>query len=323
MLWRLGRTQEADRELAAAAQLAPRNAAILGTYALLLLKQGRGTEAEQALLACIRHNTGVWVFARLYGNLLLMQNRLPEAVRAFREAERLGANDPAFRFDYARALAQTNQLEDADEQFRLAVRAETGTGRARARYGAFLLERGRFDEAEEQLKQAILWPESQTAYQYLAQLYLKERRLDEVPPHLQMALQVDPDSVAARESRAELLLLRGQAVEALAALQQLVDESVSRGTTHLLRGGALRALNRQLESETALREAQRADPALARTLLRHARALRTLGYYNAALECVGQSLALAPDQPEALAENQAIRAEQANRPVSRRPDRRP
>jgi|GEM_PF-4513685 len=321
MHWRLGRLQDADRELRAAAQLAPDSAAILGTYALLLARLGKDEDAERLLVTCIQANPSTWVFLRLYGSAMARRNRMAEAVQAFRQADRQGASDAAFRFEYADALAQTDSPEAADEQFRLAVRSENGTGRARARYGLFLIDRGRFDEAEEHLKQALLWPDSEEAHLGLAALYLKERRMEEALPHLQMALQYDPQSPRARECHAEWLLLRGQADEALATVQRLVEEGTARGTLHLIRGGALRALNRELEAETALREANRLDPALAPTLLAHARSLRMLRYYHAAQESLAQCLALAPGWPEALEEEQSIRSEASLRPAPWRTQR--
>lgn len=307
--WRLERTNEAHQALMEAARLAPRNAAILGTLGLLLLRSGQAAEAERALLAAMNARPDVWVLARVYGGILLGQNKVPQAVRAFREAERLGANDADFRLDYADALMQLDQTQAAEEQFRLALRAGSHQGNAHARYGAYLFAQCRLADAEEQLQQALLWEDGEPAHTTLAGLYLLERRLDEAALQLQSALQHDPRATLVQQYQAEWLLLRGQAAEAQMVAQRLRDQGVSRGSLLLVLGGALLALDRKLEAQAALREAARVDPSLPATILKQTRALRALGHVESALESVAQALAIAPNWPEALSEQQSLLAE--------------
>lgn len=304
--WRLERTNEAQQSLVDAANLAPRNAAILGTLGLLLVRTGQSAEAERALLAAMNARPDVWVLARVYGGILLAQNKVPQAVRAFHEAERLGANDADFRLDYADALMQLDQTQAAEEQYRLALRAGTQQGVAHARYGAFLFMQCRLADAEEQLRQALMWDDGTQAHTTSAGLYLLERRLDEAAPHLQTALQLDPRATLAQQYQAEWLLLRGRAAEAQMVAQRLRDQGVSRGALLLVLGGALLALDRQLEAQAALREAVRVDPSLPATILMQTRALRSLGYIGPALESVAQALAVSPNWPDALAEQQSL-----------------
>lgn len=320
--WRLERTNEAQRELTEAANLAPRNAAILGTLGLLLLRMGQSAEAERALLAAINARPDVWVLASVYGGILLAQNKVPQAVRAFHEAERLGANDADFRLDYADALMQLDQTQAAEEQYRLALRAGTHQGIAHARYGAFLFAQCRLTDAEEQLRQALVWADGAQAHTTIAGLYLLERRLDEAAPHLQSALQHDPRATLAQQYQAEWLLLRGRAAEAQTVAQRLRDQGVSRGALLLVLGGALLALDRKLEAQAALREAARVDPSLPATILTQTRALHTMGYVGPALESVAQALAVAPNWPDALAEQESLLHEQEQLASASRTSRR-
>lgn len=316
--WRLERTNEAQQELTQAANLAPRNAAVLGTLGLVLLRTGQSTEAERALLAAMNARPDVWVLARVYGGILLAQNKVPQAARAFQEAERLGANDVEFRLDYADALMQLDQIQAAEEQYRLALRTGTHQGVAHARYGAFLFSQCRLAEAEEHSQQALPWEGGEPAHTTLAGIYLLERRLDEAAPHLQSSLQYDPHSTLGQQYQAEWWLLRGRPAEAQGIAQRLRDQGVSRGSLLLVLGGALLALDRKLEAQAALREAARVDPSLPATILMQARALRTLGYIGPALESITQALAVAPNWPDALAEQQNLLQEKEQLAVASR-----
>lgn len=307
--WRLDRFADAQRELAEAAQLAPRQAAIRSMFGLLLQRMGQMQDAERELIAAVNARPDVWTIMRLLGRFMTEQNRLPQALRAFQEAERLGASDTDFRLDYAAVLARVDQAKNADEQYRLAIRADQRNGVAHARYAAFLLDEARLREAEKQARNALPWSGGEAAHLTLASLCLLERRLDEAMTHLKAAQENDVRSPQVQECQAEWLLLRGRAPEVVTLAQRLVEEGRPSGMVYLALGGALLALDRKIEAQAALREAVRVDPALPATLLRRARALRELGFLAAAQETLNQTLTLAPNWPDALAEQQQVAQE--------------
>lgn len=307
MHWRREQLVEAERELAEAARLAPRRAGILGTHGIFYLRQSRYAEAEQQLLAAVNARPDVWALVRLYGVVALRQGNLAQAVRAFQEADRLGANDLAFRLAYADLREQMGEFTAAEEQYRLAVRLNASSGLARASLGGFLLRQAQLAEAEHVLREALLVPGSEPAHLHLTGLLLLERRLDEVMEHLQVALQLDPESPQVQEYQAQWLLLRGRLAEAEEITRKVLkNEAPPRASLYLVRAGALLSLNRQLEAQTALREAVRAEPALPQKLLAQAQALRDLGRVTAAVEVISQALALRPEWPEALAERDLL-----------------
>ncbi|HST89404.1 MAG TPA: tetratricopeptide repeat protein [Ktedonobacterales bacterium] len=310
MRWRLGQMADAQRELAEAVRLAPHSAAIRGAYALFLLRTDQAPRAEQETLAAMAVRSDVWILPRLHGGILRAQNKLPQAVRAFQEAERLGATDAAFRLLFASVLEQVDQAQAAESQYRSALRSDGTEGIAPARYGAFLFRQLRLGEAEEQLVRAARWPEGADAHVTLVALYLLEGRLDDAGRHLQAALQSSAQPALLQEYQAEWLLRRGQAADAYALAQQVKEQGVTRGSLNLVIGGALLALGRTFEAQSALREAVRLEPALPALLLGRARTLRDLGYTSAALETVNQALTVAPNWPEALAAQQQLTAEQ-------------
>ena len=320
MRWRLGQMADAQRELAEAVRLAPQCAAIRGAYALFLLRTDQAPHAEQETLASMAVRSDVWILPRLHASILHAQNKLPQAVRAFQEAERLGATDAAFRLMFASVLEQVDQAQAAESQYRSALRSDGTRGIAPARYGAFLFRQLRLGEAEEQLARAAQWPEGADAHVTLVALYLLEGRLDEAGRHLQAALQSSAQPALLQEYQAEWLLRRGQAADAYALAQQVKEIGIARGSLNLVIGGALLALGRTFEAQSALREAARLEPALPALLLGRARALHDLGYMSAALEMVNQALTVAPNWPEALAAQQQITAEQAATAVDRTRD---
>lgn len=318
LYWRFDRVNDAFNELSQAANLAPRNAAMLATLGAFMFRSGKMAEAEQAFLAALKIRPDVAVLARVYGVVLLAQNKVPQAARAFQEAERQGAGDAGFRLQYADALLQLDQTQAAEEQFRLACRVADGSGLPYVRYGRFLLGQARLKEAQTQLEQALVMPEGEYAHTSLAGMMILERRLDEAMEHLQTALTVEGSSTIVQEYQAEWLLLRGRAPDANVIAQRLKEQGVARGSLYLVLAGTLLALDRQLEAQAALREAVRLDPSLPATVLQQARALHSLGYMEAALEAVAQALAIAPNWPEAVTEQQVLLKEQGTMPAGRR-----
>ena len=103
-------------------------------------------------------------------------------------------------------------------------------------------------------------PGNGAAHLHLTGLLLLERRLDEVPDHLQAALTYDPQSSLAREYQAEYQILHGHPEEGEELLRPLLRAGEARASLQLVRAEALLALNRELEATTALREAMRLDP---------------------------------------------------------------
>ena len=324
LLWRLERVKEAEPELAEAARLAPQNAAIRGTYALFLAEQGNQADAEREFVAAITARPDVWVLVRLFGSILLAQGKLPQAARAFQEADRLGASDTAFRLQYAELLQRMGQPREAEEQYRLAIRAEAGNGPAHAGYGAFLFEQARLKEADEQLRHALACVDGEQAHATLAGLCLMEGKLDEAMTHIRSGLNYDPRSAVALQYQAELLLLRGRAAEANTITQRLVDQQSGGGGLLMLHAQTLLELDRQVEAQTAQRDALKIDPDLPTKLLAQARALVLLGYPNAAQDRVAQALSIAPNWPEAQELQRHLMEDQARQPAHpRRPTMRP
>lgn len=318
LLWRLERLKEAEPELAAAARLAPQNAAIRGAYALFLARQGNQAEAEREFVAAITARPDVWVLVRLFGSLLLAQDKLPQAARAFHEADRLGASDTTFRLQYAQLLQRMGQPREAEEQYRLAVRAEEGNGSAHAGYGTFLFGQARLKEAEEQLRHALACVDGEEAHATLAGLCLMEGKVDEAMTHIRSALDYDPRSSLALQYQAEVLLLRGRVSEANTMTQRLVDQPGASGSLFLLHAQTLLELDRQVEAQAALREAVKVDPELPTKLLSQARSLVTMSYHNAAQDRVAQALSVAPNWPEAQEMQRLLMEEQARQPAHQR-----
>ncbi|HEY7984721.1 MAG TPA: tetratricopeptide repeat protein [Ktedonobacterales bacterium] len=318
--WRLGNLIEAEGELRAAAQHAPRSAGIRGTMAAFLLQRQRFEDARTELLAALNARPDIAALARLYGMVELRAGRLDQAARAFEEADRRGSGDTSFRMVYGDVLEQLGKLDAAAEQYRNAVRHEPDSGPAHVRYGAFLIRQGRFTDAERILTEATALATAEDAHLHLARLLLLERRLGEAHPHIEAGLRLAPSTPALTACMAEWLLLRGQAAEA----ERLAGEALGQGEpaagTLLVRGAALLTLDRQLEAQAALRDALRVDPRLPENMLFQARALSGNGFDLAALDRLGMALLLKPEWPEGLAERdrlaQAIAA--ARRRTTRR-----
>jgi Tfp pilus assembly protein PilF len=304
--WRLGSLAEAEQELRAAGQLAPRSAGIRGTTSAFLLQQQRFDDARTELLAALNARPDIAALARLYGTVELRAGRLDQAARAFEEADRRGSGDTSFRLIYGDVLEQLGNLDAASEQYRNAVRHEPSSGPAHVRYGAFLMRQGRFTDAERILTEATGLATAEDAHLHLARLLLLERRLGEVHPHIEAGLRLAPASPALTACMAEWLLLRGQAAEAARLAGEALGQGEPEASVLLVRGAALLTLERQLEAQAALRDALRVDPRLPDTMLFQARALSGNGFDLAALDRLGMALLLRPEWPEGVAERDRL-----------------
>jgi tetratricopeptide (TPR) repeat protein len=304
--WRLGNLTEAEQELRAAAQLAPRSAGIRGTVSAFFLAQQRYDEARTELLAALNARPDIAALAHLYGTVELRAGRLEQAARAFEEADRRGAGDTAFRLVYGEVLEQLGNFDGAVEQYRNAVRHEPTSGPAHVRYGAFLMRQGRLLDAERVLTEAIPLADDEAAHLHLARLLLLERRLGEAHPHIEAGLRLTPISPPLTGCMAEWLLLRGQSTEAVRLAGQALSEAQPDAAVFLIRGAALLTLERQLEAQGAFRDALRVNPRLPDQMLFQAHALSGHGFHAAALDRIGMALLLRPEWPEGIAERDRL-----------------
>jgi tetratricopeptide (TPR) repeat protein len=319
MHWRLQLPTEAEHALTEAARLSPRQAAIRGTLGVFFMRQSRFSQAEHELLAAVESRPEVWALTRVYGAAMLRDGRLMIAAQAFAQAEHYGANDLTFRLAFAEVKEKLGDNTGAGDQYQLAIHLDPTRGIARAEFGGFLLRQGRLREAENELREAFLLPESAAAHGHMARLMLVERRLDEVVHHLQIALQFEPQSPELKACQSEWLLLQHRPTDAHDLARQILIDEPNSAMAQLARGGALLEMNRQLEAESALRDAVRIAPALPDQLLAWSRGLHAIARIHAALDAVNQALMLRPDWPDALAElDLLVQAQQSEHPGRQR-----
>jgi cytochrome c-type biogenesis protein CcmH/NrfG len=112
----------------------------------------------------------------LLGNLLGNSNRVEESIPVYEQAIALRPDDATARFSFARVLDEGGMEADAEVQY---------------------------------LKAIELNPQYQAAHYYLAEMYRMSQpsRVDEAIPHYQRAIEIDPASFMAEQSKNQLSAL--------------------------------------------------------------------------------------------------------------------
>ncbi len=119
-----------------------------------------------------------------HGQFLLRNNQARQAIAAFREALRLGGNLGAAHYQLGLAHRALGERDEAAEQFALAKQHEG--------YSA--------DSADRVLNQLLPLNLSDTPFVHRARVLAESGRFDEAQRFIEMALERNPDSVAAHAS---------------------------------------------------------------------------------------------------------------------------
>jgi len=142
-----GRLQEALSWGRKAAELAPRDANILGTLGTILISANQTEEALDTFEKLTRANPKSAQAFFTLGTLYTRVGRLQDAANAFRTLDRLAGGQPQTKRNLANALYEIEEYEEALEPARIAAEALPQDKNAQYTYGKVALASGHPDVA--------------------------------------------------------------------------------------------------------------------------------------------------------------------------------
>lgn len=217
-----------------------------------LLRAGDANGAENVL-------AGAWAdlgkapapALHLWALVRRAQKRAPEAERLLRRAAQLAPNDPRHHFALAETLAGLGQQGRAAESYATALSLDASFPKALRGYARALLNAGRAADAEQAARRLIEREPGAEAWDILSCALRAQDRLEDAVAAGDEAVKLDPDSAAARHSRAVALSRLGRNEVALAELDGLVARGVQAPALWLNRGVTLLNMTRAAEAEAA------------------------------------------------------------------------
>jgi tetratricopeptide (TPR) repeat protein len=196
------------------------------------------------------------------GNALADKDRFEEAIAAYHRAIEI---NPAFaeaHSNLGNALRNVGKLDEAIASYRLAIEHRPGWTAPCLNLGHLFREMGQFEEAYSAFSQALRnKPGDPVALSCLAAALAELHRFDEATLALDRAAAIAPDSLLTHLTRGIIQLRNGRGAEAVESFRVLVERA----------------------------------PQFVSGWNNLAAALRQIGRFNEAAECVQRALALRPD----------------------------
>jgi tetratricopeptide (TPR) repeat protein len=252
-----------ERALAADPKSVDANNALAGYW----LQKKDGAKAEEYFKAAIAQNPGSSAARNAYAQFLLRSGRGAEAEPVIKESVNLQKNSPAARMTLA----------------------------------GYYMNQGRTSEAK-QVWEGIAKDHQQflAARFELAEAALRDRNLDEAARIVDAIRKDKPKDSGALALHARILLGRGQANQAIEALEAAQKSDNRVPMIHFLLGGAYQQVGNLDRAQSSFEEALNLDPEFARARIALAQLLLSRGQADGALNQVNQVLDKIKNQPDAL-----------------------
>lgn len=138
----------------------------------------------------------------------------PSIERIYRWLLMCGFEHPVIHYNFARNLHFHGKYEEAVKHYKKAAELNPDDYKAWNNLGIVLAELGRYKESETAYKEALSLKLCARHYCNLADLYLRQSRLDEAEAEVQIALNMEPDCFDALHTYAQILVKMGRIEEA-------------------------------------------------------------------------------------------------------------
>jgi len=172
---------------------------------MLLVAEGRSSEAFDDLQKAVRIEPDLTEAHRQLANILLAGGRVREAVPHLADLVRLQPASAAAHSDFGQSLASVGRIDEAIAQYRDALRLDPALPEAHNNLGSALAGDGRFAEALPFLVEAVrLEPDFEQAHVNLALLYARLGRHDDAIRECGEVLRINPANAGARQALEEL-----------------------------------------------------------------------------------------------------------------------
>jgi tetratricopeptide (TPR) repeat protein len=345
-----GRSAEALEQLEAAVRLKPQFVEVEMNIGAALIDLGRAAEAvphfERALtgqymkaeihnglgaafLQLGRHDEAVAQFEQALAlkpeldsarnnltSTLLQANRGGEAVERLQAAVRAEPNVASRRVALAGALAATGRNAGAIEEYRAALALSPDDPQAHAALAGLLDRAGQKAEALQHAEQALRGRDDAMCHYIVANDLIAQKRFQDAADHLERAVQLDPNFVAARGNLAGAYYYLGRAADAVPHFEAVARLQPESAAAHSNLAGALTMVGRRDEAIEQYRQALQIEPNSPDTHNNLALALTAAGRVPEAIAECREALRLKPDfQPaqQQLAHLEGLAKQAANK----------
>ncbi len=205
----------------------------LHQQAVQALQSGDPARAEQLLKQAIDAHRRHGPAQVSLGLLLARQGRLTEAVDALSMAVKINPKDATGHFNLGSALKQLGRSDQALRAYARAVQLAPHVAATHNGLGVALRDAGRYDQAATALGKALsIDPNLAEAHNNLGTVRKAQGRLADATDHYQKALAIQPDMVEALGNLGNALTESGDFEGALNAYQSALTRQPNHAETH-------------------------------------------------------------------------------------------
>ncbi|WP_028314438.1 tetratricopeptide repeat protein [Desulfatibacillum aliphaticivorans] len=207
--------------------------------------------------------------------------------------------DPGYapaHYYLANALAAQGDYSGAEAHYREALRLKPGAVRVLSRLGALLIRMGRPDEAVPLLEKALRAdPAGEEPLTTLAGALASLDMLHQAEKYYRTAMDLHPDSGAAAQGLAEVLVRTGRPEEAAPLLENNLAMGFNKAETHFSLGDVYLQMRDYPQAASQFRMAIAEDPGLAKAHNSLGAVLLMMGRKQEAMEQFSKALDLDPN----------------------------
>lgn len=267
-------------------------------YSDSLYKLGRKEEAVKELQEAVRLNADYFDAWNNLAQILVELGRFEEALKAGNEAYEL-ADDPAIPLNnLGNAYRGLGQVDKAKECFEEALSERDDVPEILSNLAILYANEHRYDESVKLLKRSIeVAPSFADAYNNLGALYLRQGKLDDAAAMLNVALKMRPDFVDAINNLGVALRDSGRPEEAIAAYQRAVELQPDSPEILVNLSTAWRDMGRVQESIDTARQAIELEPNAAAAYFSLSANYQALNQLDESIEYGRKAVEIEPNNP--------------------------
>jgi len=270
---------EAETSLVQAVALAPGEPRFWADLSVALRAQRRPIESEWYIRRAISLDSNAAVFWSNLGGVLADQRRFAEAASAYRQAIARGGQSVNASQNAWCGLAvccfEMDSPVEAREAFETSLAIDPDCLEAQIRYATFLGRRGESAGALQILERVLSQtPQLSSGWCALATVHTAAGDMASAEAACRSALELEPQSIEARQQLAELLRLRWALPEAESCVRQILDAAPQSPEAWTQLGLIQHAMARPEEALASLRK----GVAVWRDPLRHSKLLASAQY---------------------------------------------
>jgi tetratricopeptide (TPR) repeat protein len=233
------------------------------------------------------------------GNSLFTQGEYERAIWCWDKCSQLDPGHPQIHYRLAQACWVNGQGKRAREEFLIELRKSPSNLEILLDFGLFLLESGELESAREKFNRILEFNETfAPAHFYLGEVFRVQENLIRASRCYTNAIKNDPKLVGPRFRLAEIEFTEGNTADVIEHLTAEFQLGVEDVDVLLAMGWMLLRSGRLTDASNCFMQALNEGENNHEPFFGLAMSLAIHGDYEGALECIEQSVMLAPNRPE-------------------------